>query len=464
MAVHLQGRDDVRALVDRRRGRVRCVQDRLPRPPGPDPAPRPDGLDRWPETVALLVPGDQSPAGLSELDKIDRAAPGSSRHPAGLRSPPAGRSVLSRHRVRGRRIAPGPTETRTRPAPGGRPANRAPGRRRARSRPPSSRHPHQTRKCPDRGRRACLAAGFRRQADYSHGTARLHPGRHFSLHVAGADLTGARDRAGGSLVPGGDAFEMLSGVQPFTAGSGEPLLWRLSPPPAGATSRCSARWMAVVRIVSRLLQKDLDRRYRTALELARDLEAVTRQRRLLRRRRGPVGKPHSRQRARAVRAQSRGRWVLASLEAIARRRAAEMHRPLPLFIWSVSRGLVDSGPEDRSGVVDRGGTDSGARTRHLVPRGRALRVPRHPPARIARLDASHPRRRAGHAAHRQVTRLISPFYDAPPELEKEVHLSAFRLPGPDLLETLVDSVAANRFPGVPSSPSFGGARFGFSRG
>ena len=136
-------------------------------------------------------------------------------------------------------------------------------------------------------------------------------------------------------------FEMLTGQRPFTGEVGEVIQKII-------TARYDEKPLfekgvdrAVVRVIRKMLQKDPDQRYRTAEELAVDLETVARRARLLDDDEGRLEV--------LIRASIplicilsfEELRVLAAVRSISKRLSEERRRPRRLYVWSASRGLRD---------------------------------------------------------------------------------------------------------------------------
>ncbi|MFO7958576.1 MAG: protein kinase domain-containing protein [Planctomycetota bacterium] len=234
-------------------------------------------------------------------------------------------------------------------------------------------------------------------------------------------------------------YELLTGHRPFTGEVGEVIQKIL-------TARYDERPLfekqvdrRVVRVLRKLLDKDADARYQTAEELARDLEGVARRTRL-------VDDDESRLEV-LIRASLplicvlsyEEDRVLEAIRGIARRLGEERKRPRRLFIWSASRGLRD----DQDKLVSRESVeDPTAALVHVIENPEDaiyvfLDLHRHYSPVTTRLIRDTAR--AVRTTRKSVL-FLSPSYQVPDELEKEVALSVFQLPDRQQLEQVLNTV------------------------
>ena len=235
-------------------------------------------------------------------------------------------------------------------------------------------------------------------------------------------------------------YELLTGKRPFTGEVGEVVQKIL-------TGRYDEKPLfergvdrTVVRIIRKMLSKDPDLRYQTADELTLDLESVARRARLL-------DDDESRLEV-LIRASFplicvlsfEEQRVLAAVRSIAQRLGEERKRTRRLYLWSASRGLRDE--KDQLARPDTL-NDPTAALDHVIENPEDaiyvfLDMHRHYSPVTTRLvrDVA----RAVRTTRKSVL-LISPFYQAPAELEKEVALSVFQLPDRPILEQVLTQVA-----------------------
>lgn len=234
-------------------------------------------------------------------------------------------------------------------------------------------------------------------------------------------------------------YELLTGKRPFTGEVGEViqkiLAARYDEKPLfekGVDPR-------VVRLLRKMLAGDPEARYQSAEELSNDLEAVARQTRL-------VEDDESRLEV-LIRASFplvcvlsfEEDRVLVSLRSIAARLSEERKRRRRLYIWSASRGLRNY--EDQLVNPDTM-EDPTAALVHVIENPEDsiyvfLDLHRHYSPVITRLirDAA----RAVRTTRKSVL-FLSPFYQVPDELQKEVALSVFQLPDRQQLEQVLSGV------------------------
>lgn len=236
-------------------------------------------------------------------------------------------------------------------------------------------------------------------------------------------------------------YELLTGSRPFTGEVGEVIQKIL-------TDRYDEKPLfdkgvdpRVVRVIRKLLAKDPEARYRSAEELSNDLEAVARQTRL-------VEDDESRLEV-LIRASFplvcvlsfEEDRILASVRSIARRLSEERKRPRRLYVWSASRGLRN---EEGQLVKEDTLEDPTAALVHVIENPEDsiyvfLDLHRHYSPITTRLirDAA----RAVRTTRKSVL-FLSPFYQVPDELQKEVALSIFQLPDRQGLEGVLGGVVA----------------------
>ncbi len=236
-------------------------------------------------------------------------------------------------------------------------------------------------------------------------------------------------------------YELLTGQRPFTGEVGEVIQKII-------TAKYDERPLfekgvdpRIVRVIRKMLAKDPEARYQTAEDLAGDLESVARRTRL-------VDDDESRLEV-LIRASFplvcvlsfEEERVLASIRAIARRLSEERKKPRRLYTWSASRGLRND--EDQL-VSQETLEDPTAAIVHLIENPEDaiyvfLDLHRHYSPVTTRLirDAA----RAVRTTRKSVL-FLSPFYQVPDELQKEVALAVFQLPDRQQLEQVLAGVIA----------------------
>jgi serine/threonine protein kinase/SpoVK/Ycf46/Vps4 family AAA+-type ATPase len=236
-------------------------------------------------------------------------------------------------------------------------------------------------------------------------------------------------------------YELLTGRRPFTGEVGEVIQKIIA-------ARYDERPLfdkgvdpRIVRVIRKMLAKDPEARYQTADDLARDLESVARRTRL-------VDDDESRLEV-LIRASFplvcvlsfEEDRVLASIRNIARRLSEDRKKPRRLYLWSASRGLRND--EDQL-VNQETLEDPTAALVHVIENPEDaiyvfLDLHRHYSPVTTRLirDAA----RAVRTTRKSVL-FLSPSYQVPDELQKEVALSVFQLPDRQQLEQVLAGLAA----------------------
>jgi serine/threonine protein kinase len=236
-------------------------------------------------------------------------------------------------------------------------------------------------------------------------------------------------------------YELLTGKRPFTGDVGDVIQLILAGRYDEAPLHARGVDNRVVRVLRKMLQKDPEARYQTADEVSRDLETAARRTRMadddesrleiLIRASYPLVCVFSFEEER----------VIAAVRAIAARLSEDRGRKRSFFLWSASAGLVDeTGKLAAQGSQD----DPTAALVHAIENPDDgiylfLDIHRHYTPVTTRLirDAA----RAVRMTRKSVL-FLSPFYQAPEELQKDMSLAVFALPGRDLLEPLIDQVAS----------------------
>jgi serine/threonine protein kinase/ATP-dependent 26S proteasome regulatory subunit len=234
-------------------------------------------------------------------------------------------------------------------------------------------------------------------------------------------------------------YELLTGERPFRGEVGGVIQ-------KNVTARYDERPLfekdidrRIVRVLRKMLNKDPESRYQTAEDLARDLEGVARRTRL-------VDDDESRLEV-LIRASfplicvlsHEEDRVLEAVRSIAQRLGEERKRPRRLFVWSVSRGLRD----DEDKLINRETIgDPTAALVHVIENPDDaiyvfLDLHRHYSPVTTRLirDAA----RAVRTTRKSVL-FLSPSYQVPDELQKDVALSVFHLPDRQQLEQVLAAV------------------------
>ncbi len=236
-------------------------------------------------------------------------------------------------------------------------------------------------------------------------------------------------------------YELLTGGRPFTGEVGEVIQKILS-------GRYDERPLfekdvdrRIVRVLRKMLNKDAEARYQTAEELARDLEGVARRARL-------VDDDESRLEV-LIRASFplicvlsyEEDRVLEAIRRIAQRLGEERKRPRRLYVWSASRGLRD----DQDKLINRESVeDPTAALVHVIENPEDaiyvfLDLHRHYSPVTTRLIRDTAR--AVRTTRKSVL-FLTPSYQVPDELQKEVALSVFQLPDRQQLDQVLNTVIA----------------------
>lgn len=244
-------------------------------------------------------------------------------------------------------------------------------------------------------------------------------------------------------------YEILTGRRPFTGDVGDVVHKVLSGRYDEAPLRERGVDNRVVRVLRKMLSKDAETRYQTATEVVRDLETAARRARLadddesrleiLIRASYPLVCVFSFEEDR----------VISAVRAIAARLSEDRGRRRAVYVWSASRGL-----RDEAGAVAAADSaeDPTAALAHVIDNPEDaiylfLDMHHHFTPVTTRLvrDAA----RAVRMTRKSVL-FLSPFFQVPEELQKEVTLAVFQLPDRTLLEPLVERVAAElKAAGVP---------------
>ena len=235
-------------------------------------------------------------------------------------------------------------------------------------------------------------------------------------------------------------YEMLTGSRPFTGDVGEVVQKILTGKYDEAPLRAKGVDNRIVRVLRKLLHKDPEKRYQTASEVLGDLETAARRTRLvdddesrleiLIRASYPLVSVYSFEEDR----------VLAAVRAIATRLSEDRGRRREVFVWSASLGLRD---ERGALALPESQADPTRALLHVIDNpGDAiycfLDMHHHFTPVTTRLvrDAARAVRMA-----RKSLLFVSPFFQIPEELRKEITLAVFQLPDRAQLEPLVEQVA-----------------------
>ena len=236
-------------------------------------------------------------------------------------------------------------------------------------------------------------------------------------------------------------YEMLSGERPFKGEVGEVIQKIMTAKFDEAPLREKQIDIRIIRVLRKLLSKDPETRYQTADELSRDLETAARRTRM-------TGDDESRLEI-LIRASFplicvcsfEEDRVLAAVRDITQRLSEDRGKSRRLYIWSASRGLRDE--EDKLLSKDTLGDPTTAMLHVIDNPDDAVYVfldlHHHFTPVTTRLirDAA----RAVRMTRKSVL-FLSPSYNVPSELQKEVTLAVFQLPDQQQLEPLVENIIA----------------------
>jgi tRNA A-37 threonylcarbamoyl transferase component Bud32 len=235
-------------------------------------------------------------------------------------------------------------------------------------------------------------------------------------------------------------YEMLTGQRPFTGDVGEVIQKILAGRYDEAPLRARAADNRVIRVLRKMLNKDPEKRYQTADEVVRDLETAARRTRLsdddesrleiLIRASYPLVCIFSFEEER----------VAAAVGAIAARLSEDRGRRRAVYQWSASHGLLDD-----SGKLAAPDSceDPTAALLHVIDNPEDaiyvfLDMHHHFTPITTRLvrDAARAVRMT-----RKSLLFLSPFFQVPEELQKEVTLAVFQLPDRARLDPVIERVA-----------------------
>lgn len=234
-------------------------------------------------------------------------------------------------------------------------------------------------------------------------------------------------------------YELLTGRRPFVGEMGEIIKKIMTVKYDEAPLREKQVDNRIVRVLRKMLYKDPEGRYQRAEDLIKDLETAARRTRL-------VDDDESRLEVliRAsiplvlVMSYEEDR-VLRAIRAIAERLSEDRGKKRGLYIWSASRGLRD---ENDQVVLQNSFKDPTAALDHVIENPEDavyvfLDMHHHFTPVTTRLirDAARAVRMT-----RKSLLFLSPFYQAPEELQKEMSLAVFHLPDREQFEPLLEQV------------------------
>jgi serine/threonine protein kinase/SpoVK/Ycf46/Vps4 family AAA+-type ATPase len=244
-------------------------------------------------------------------------------------------------------------------------------------------------------------------------------------------------------------YEMITGSRPFSGEVGEVIQKIMTGRYEEKSLQEKQVETRIIRVLRKMLSKDTERRYQKAEELIRDLEAIARRTRLM-------DSDESRLEV-LIRASFPLIYVLSyeedrvveAVRRIALRLTEDTRRPRNIFLWSASRGLRD----DRDQLISPDSLEDPTVALNQVIESPGeglylfLDMHRHFTPVVTRLirDAARAVRLS-----RKALLFLSPSFQVPEELEKEVNLVVFHLPDREQIEPLIDQLMERcRMEGLP---------------
>lgn len=237
-------------------------------------------------------------------------------------------------------------------------------------------------------------------------------------------------------------YELLTGHRPFTGEVGEVIAKIMSKRPEEGPLRETGADNRIVRVLRKLLDKNPKERYQTAEELARDLLVISRRTRM-------VDDDESRLEV-LIRASFPLVYVLsyeeeriiAAVRGIAKQLSEDRGQKRAFYIWSASQGLRN---EEGKLIESDSIEDPTSALVHTIENPEDaiylfLDMHHHFTPVTTRLirDAARAVRKT-----RKSVLFLSPSYQVPEELSKEVNLIAFQLPDRQHLEPLLEKIAGD---------------------
>ena len=234
-------------------------------------------------------------------------------------------------------------------------------------------------------------------------------------------------------------YELLTGERPFGGDAAEMMSHIINSPLNEAPLHDKRVDGRVVRVVRKMLDKDPESRYRTAEGLADELELVARRVRLVEDDEGRLEVIIRASFPLVYIVSFEEDRVVGAIRTIAARLAEESGRPRRVYVWSASRGLRDEADK----LISPGTLQDPTNALNHVVDGQDdavyvfLDIHRHYTPVTTRLirDAA----RAVRMTRKSIV-FLSPRYEAPDELEKEITLAFFELPDRKQLAPLLDEV------------------------
>lgn len=244
--------------------------------------------------------------------------------------------------------------------------------------------------------------------------------------------------------------EMLVGAHPFAGQTAEVIHNIMHAPLDEQALRQAGVDGRIVLILRKMLDKDPERRYRTADELADELELAARRARLVEDDEGRLEVIVRASFPLVYVVSFEEERVLEAVRRIAGQLGEERGRPRSVYVWSASRGLRDG---EGNLVSPQTLEDPTAALIHAIENPADaiyafLDMHRHFSPVTVRLVRDTAR---AVRATRKSLLFLSPFCQIPAELDKEVTLAMFQLPDRRQLEPALASVAAEmRAAGLPA--------------